>query len=86
MNEKSPPLPAIVSTNTRPAPDKRVKVFLSERLSPLARRGHIHNCDGLLRPDGLVRIDYPDDRQDADFDHILVPLSACAAVVVYRTQ
>lgn len=64
----------------------RVKVTFNEKLNPFVRLGSLSHCDGWLRPDGLVRIDYPADRPRTEFDHVLVPLAAVAAMAVYREQ
>lgn len=64
----------------------KVKVTFTEKLNPFVRLGHLSHADGWLRPDGLVRVDYPPERPDDTYDHVLVPVAQVAAMAVYRDQ
>lgn len=65
----------------------RCKVTLSER-ELMIGYGHPKQADGWLQPNGLVRLEFLADRNDnsRDFDYLLVPVSACSSMAVYKDQ
>lgn len=63
----------------------KCKVTFVEKQGAL---GYVKHADGVLQPNGLVRVEYHPERPDADgkFDYHLVPVSAVAMMTVYKDQ
>lgn len=64
-------------------PGVRVKVTLRER-TMLNGIGLMSHSDGRLLDNGLVRIDYPEDRPNDTYRYVLIPAHQCASIAVYR--